>query len=164
MTIQRKIITDSPSATKNKTGALSSSAGRSYTKSLVTKKCVSPIAIHPPAFNIPSTTSKPVPSESNRYTALAKLSDSDSSADETEISNAEQGAGLTTVLAASPHNDMPEPLIWELPTCEPLGGNASVGLAKQSAKPCKGGGSGKRPQEVASKDRASAGMPQQMVP
>ena len=133
---------DSPSATKDNTGALSSYAGRTYKKSLVTKKCTSSIAIQHPAFNVPSMTSKPVPTESNRYAALAKLSDSDSSTDETEISNAEQGAGLTTVPAASPHN-LPEPLVWELPAREPLEGNTSAGLAKQSAKTRKGKGSGK---------------------
>ena len=109
-------------------------------------------------------TSKPVPSESNCYAALAKQSDSDSSTDETEISDAEQGAGLTTVPAASPHNDLPEPLKWELPAREPLRGNVSTGLAKQSTKTRKGEGSGKRPREVTLKDRASAGTPQQVVP
>ena len=153
---------DSPLVTKNNTGALSSSTGQSYKTSLVTKKYASSTAIYIPAFNVSSTTSKPVPSESNRYAALAKMSDSDSSTDETEISNAEQGAGLTTVSAASPHNP-PEPLIWELPACEPLGGNTSAGLANQSAKPRKGKGSGKRPREVAMNE-ASVGMPQQVVP
>ena len=127
--------------TKNFTGAPSSSAGRSYAAPLVTSNMLS-TALYTPAFNILRMTSKPVPIELNRYAALAKLSSSDSSADEAEISNAEQGAGLIAP-AADPHNDLPEPLVQELPTREPLGGNASIELAKQSVKTQKGKGSKK---------------------
>lgn len=126
---------NSPSVTKDFTGALSSSAGWSYAASLVTSNVLS-TKNHTPAFNVSSMTSKPVLTESNCYTTLVKLSDSDSSADEAETSKAEQGAG-PTVPAVSPHKQ-PEPRTQGLPMHEPTKGSASVGLAKQSTTPYKG--------------------------
>ena len=105
--------------TKDFTGMLSSSAGQSHAIPLVTLPVLT-ITLYTTAFNVPRMTSKPVPTESNRYAALVKLSDTDSSADETEISKAEQGNG-PPVPAESPHEGS---RTSKEPVCEPSKGSA----------------------------------------